>query len=79
MHTAIRLTAHVDDTTTGGSHIAAAEYSINGSNLVAMAAQDGAFDEVSEDGVAVVPPFSAAGVYEVGVLGTERMHFPGRL
>jgi hypothetical protein len=40
--------ATVDDSTTGGSTIASAEYSLNGGAWLAMSAQDGAFDEVQE-------------------------------
>jgi hypothetical protein len=43
------LTATVDDTTTGGSNIASAEYSLNGGAWTPMSAVDGAFDAVVEN------------------------------
>jgi hypothetical protein len=64
------VTANVDDNTTGGSNIASAEYSIDGGSWTAMTAQDGTFDEVSED---VTATFTAAevGTHEVCVRGTD--------
>lgn len=44
----VSLTATVDDSTTGGSNIQSAEYSIDGGVWTAMVAQDGSFDSVSE-------------------------------
>jgi hypothetical protein len=67
----ITLTATVDDTDTGGSTIDAADYFIDGGNLVVMDAQDGAFDEVSEVVTATIPAFTEAGVHEVCVVGTD--------
>jgi len=50
INTTITLTANIDDTTTGGSNIALAEYSLDGGvTWTAMAASDGTFDEVIED------------------------------
>jgi len=46
--TNVSLTASVDDSTTGGSNIQSAEYSIDGGVWTAMVAQDGSFDSVSE-------------------------------
>jgi parallel beta-helix repeat protein len=71
VNTAIVLTANVDDSTTGGSNIASAEYNIDGGSFVAMNAQDGCFDEVSEDVEATVPAFAAAGTHEVCVRGKD--------
>lgn len=45
----IALTAVVDDSTTGGSNIKSAEYSVDGGAWLPMSAQDAAFDEVSEN------------------------------
>ena len=69
---AITLTANVDSSTTGGSNIASAEYSIDGGvTWSGMDAQDEAFDEVSEDVSAEVPAFSVAGVYTICVRGID--------
>jgi len=67
----ITLTASVDNTVTGGSNIASADYTIDGGTPVGMAAQDSAFDEVSELVTAVVPAFAAAGVHQLCVSGTD--------
>jgi len=71
VNTSFPLTARVDDTFTGGSNIAAAHYSIDGGSSMAMAAQDGGFNAVSEPVVATVSPFSQAGVHEFCVHGTD--------
>ena len=64
------VSATVDDSTTGSSTVIAAEYSLNGALWTAMAAADGAFDEVSED---VTASFTAAqiGGNTVCVRGTD--------
>jgi hypothetical protein len=67
----ITLTANVDDTSTGGSNIASADYTIDGGTPVGMAAQDSAFDEVSENVTAVIPAFAEAGVHNICVSGTD--------
>ena len=67
----ITLTANVDDSTTGGSNIASADYTIDAGTPIAMAAQDGTFDEVSEIVTAVVPAFAEAGVHQFCVSGTD--------
>jgi hypothetical protein len=58
----VSLTATVDDSTTGGSNIQSAEYSIDGGVWTAMVAQDGSFDSVSEvvSGSFLSPPTSGA-------------------
>ena len=71
VNTALTLTANVDDTDTGGSNIAAAQYSIDGGSAVTMDAQDTDFDSVSEDVVATVPAFEIAGVQSLCVNGTD--------
>ena len=43
------VTANVDDTTTGGSLIESAEFSVDGGPWTPMAAVDGAFDEMVEN------------------------------
>jgi hypothetical protein len=55
----ITLTANVNDTTTGGSTIASAEYSVDGGPWVAMAASDGNFNQVSENVTATFTLISA--------------------
>jgi hypothetical protein len=67
----VALTANVDDTDTGGSDIASAEYSLDGGAWMAMAAQDGGFDEVSEDVEASSAAPGAAGIYDLCVRGTD--------
>jgi hypothetical protein len=65
------LTATVDDSTTGGSNIASAQYSVNGGPFIPMQAADSTFDGVTENVIASVAPFSAAGVYNLCVTGTD--------
>lgn len=68
----VKVTADIDDTTTGGSNIGSAEYSLDGVNWYLMSASDGAFDEASEGVTA--PPFNAPGVpgiYDLCVRGTD--------
>jgi hypothetical protein len=67
----VTLTATIDDTATGGSNIASAEYSLDGGAWTAMDAQDGAFDEVSEDVTVTFTTPETAGVYDLCVLGTD--------
>ena len=69
----VDLTANVDDTNTGESNVASAEYSLNGVGgpWTAMIASDDTFDEVSED---VETSFNApidAGIYDLCVRGTD--------
>jgi parallel beta-helix repeat protein len=71
LNTAIEISANVNDVTTGGSNIASAEYSIDGSDFVGMDPQDGAFDEVSEDVGATISGYQEAGVHEACVRGTD--------
>jgi hypothetical protein len=71
VNNSITLAANVDDTGTGGSNIASADYTIDGGTPVAMAAQDSAFDEVSENVTAVIPAFAEAGVHNICVSGTD--------
>lgn len=68
----VTLAANVDDQTTGGSDISAAEYTLDGgATWTPMSAADGMFDEVVEG---VTTSFAApadAGLYEVCVRGTD--------
>ncbi len=63
----ITLTALVSDETTGGSTISSAEYNVDGETFVGMRAQDGAFDEITEEITAEIGSYSEAGVHEVCV------------
>jgi hypothetical protein len=77
VNTAITLNANVDDTTTGGSDIASAVYTIDGGAGDDMTAQDGSFDEMLEDVTADVPAFAEAGVHHLCVSGTDSAGNPG--
>jgi hypothetical protein len=72
----VTVTATVDDSTTGGSTIASAEYSLNGSAWSPMAALDGAFDEVSED-VSAAFLATQPGTNTVCVRGTDVAGYTG--
>jgi hypothetical protein len=67
----VTLTATVDDTSTGGSNIDSAEYSIDGGAWLPMTPSDGAFGTPSEDVEADITASLTAGVYEVCVQGTD--------
>ena len=69
-NTAFTVFATVDDTDTGGSTIARADYTLNGGLPNAMAAADDAFDEVVEN-VTALNYGLPAGVYEFCVNGTD--------
>lgn len=67
----VPLTALIDDSTTGGSTIASAQYSIDGGAWVPMIAQDGVFDEVSESVSVNLSGFPDIGVYNICVRATD--------
>jgi len=67
------LTATVDDTTTGNSNIASAEYSIDGGAWTAMAAVDGSFDSPTEDITATIPVPTSPVVETICVRGTDNV------
>ena len=69
-NTEVTLTATVDDTTTGGSEIIAADYSVAGGAWVSMSASDGAFDSPKE-AVKAALTFPQVGTYQVCVRGTD--------
>jgi hypothetical protein len=71
VNTAINLTATVDDSLTGGSNISSAEYNIDGENYIQMDAQDGNFDEVTEDVEVIIPAFAEPGVHSICVRGND--------
>ena len=64
------VTATVDDTTTGGSLILSAEYSLDNVNWVKMTAVDGAFDTATENVTATFKA-STIGAGQVCVRGTD--------
>jgi beta propeller repeat protein len=70
---AITLTATIDDSLTGGSNIASAEYELDGITY-AMSAVDGAFDEVIEEvtaTTATIPAFAEPGIHTIFVRGED--------
>ena len=69
----VTVTATIDDTTTGGSAIASAEYRTDGGSWTAMSAGDGAFDEVTEEATATLATDRnwAPGIHSVCVRGTD--------
>lgn len=72
IYTGIDLTATVDDSTTGGSSIASAQYSLDGGvNWTTMSASESPFDNVSEDVEASIGPFSEPDVIQVCVRGKD--------
>jgi CSLREA domain-containing protein len=71
VNTAITVRANVDDSSTGNSNIADAEYSLNGGAWTDMAPSDSSFDSPTEDVEATLSGFSEAGVHEVCVRGTD--------
>jgi hypothetical protein len=70
INTPVTVTATVDDTTTGGSNIQSAEYSLNGGTWSMMSATDGAFDTVMEN-VTATFTVTQTGSTEVCVRGTD--------
>jgi hypothetical protein len=67
----VTLEALVDDSDTGDSDLAGAEYGLDGGPFAAMEAQDGDFDSPVEGVEALIPAFSEAGVHEVCVRATD--------
>jgi hypothetical protein len=72
--TTITLTANVDDTTTGGSNIGGANYTVGVAAWpgTLMDAADGAFDEMSEDVTVDIDVFGwTDGTYDLYVYGSD--------
>jgi hypothetical protein len=67
----VDLTAAVDDSTTGGSDIQSAEYSLNGVDWSPMEAEDSNFDSAIEIVVASFPSPNSHGDVNVCVRGTD--------
>jgi uncharacterized repeat protein (TIGR01451 family) len=65
------ITATVDDSATGASSIATAEYRIDGGPFTPMNASDGGFNAVMEGVVSGPLSFAAPGVHEVCVRGRD--------
>jgi K(+)-stimulated pyrophosphate-energized sodium pump len=70
--TSLKLTATLDDTTTGGSKITAAEYSLDGATWRRMEPADGAMDSPKEQIIAKLS-VEKPGVYNLQVRGTDEM------
>ena len=70
LNTPVVLTATVDDSATGNSNIASAEYSLDGSTWLPMNAADGSFNSSVENVTATIASLST-GVYEICVRGTD--------
>ena len=68
---AVTLSATVDDTLTGVSDIATAEYSLSGDPWNPMNPQDGSFDSPTEDATTDFTVMKPAGVYDVCERGTD--------
>jgi hypothetical protein len=68
--TELTLTAIVDDCKTRGGDIISAEYQVDDGAWTSMSAQDGGFDNIVEEVVAIVPALSV-GVHDVCVRGTD--------
>ena len=72
INSSVTVTANVDDTTTGGSIITSAEYSLdNGATWSLMTASDGAFNDASEDVTVNFMASATPGVYDLCVRGTD--------
>jgi hypothetical protein len=72
INSSVTVTANVDDTITGGSNIASAEYSLdNGFTWSPMSAAASAFDEVSEDVTTSFNASATPGIYDLCVRGTD--------
>ena len=72
VNTPVILTAAVDDSTTGNSVIASAEYNLDDSGWADMSADDGSFfDEVTEEVETPISAFTEVGIHEVCVRGTD--------
>ncbi|MFN2196304.1 MAG: hypothetical protein ACK2UW_09300, partial [Anaerolineales bacterium] len=67
----VALTAHVDDTGTGNSNIASAEYAFDSGTWNAMIASDGVFNSPIEDVEMAVQAPMAAGAHALCVRGTD--------
>jgi sugar lactone lactonase YvrE len=69
--TSIIASAKASDSTTGSSTIGSAEYRIDGGSFSLATPMDSGFDEVEEDVIAFISPFSSAGVHEICYRATD--------
>ena len=67
INTPVVLRALAGDPAAGGSRVAGAAYTFDGTNFLVMLPQDGTFDTCSELVVANLGPFSRPGVYTIQV------------
>lgn len=68
----ITVTAHVDDSTTGGSSVGSAEYTLDdGATWAPVSASDGVFDEVGEEVTVDLTAPSGPGAYDLCVRGSD--------
>lgn len=77
VNSAVTVTANVDDSSTGGSDIALAKYSLDGGAWTSMEATDGAFDAPSEDVMASFAAPAVPGLYNLCVHGTDAANNTG--
>jgi hypothetical protein len=73
VNTTITVTATADDSTTGGSNILSAEFSVNAGAWTPMSAADGAFDAATEN-VTAAFMLTQAGANQVCVRGTDALN-----
>jgi hypothetical protein len=71
VNSSVIVTANVDDSTTGGSNITSAEYSLVDNTWNPLAALDGTFDEVNEDVTGSFTAPATPGLYNLSVRGTD--------
>ncbi len=72
VNTSFALTAKLDDSSTGGSKIASAEYSLDGTTWLPMSPTDGAMDSPIEKIMAKIA-VEKPGVYNLQVRGSDEM------
>jgi hypothetical protein len=71
INTPVTITAAIDDSTTGGSIIKSAHYSIDGSDWVAMNAVDGSWNTMIEKVTITLPAYTSAGIHTIRIQGTD--------
>jgi hypothetical protein len=69
----VALTAIIDDSTTGGSNIDAAQYNLAGGGWLPMSPQDGAFDGPVETAAILFDAPASSGHYSLCVRGTDAL------
>ena len=71
VNSSVAVTANVDDTTAGGSNVASAQYSLDGTNWYPMDAVSAPFDAISEDVTTSFAAPTVPGIYSLCVRGTD--------